>query len=322
MDTALASPFKNICFVHTGADGDTNAFEQALRLCERVRAVLGVVSVANDPAGGLLRFLADCGVSFGGGPEQDRVAAVERLVEIGRSRDLETHGAVLRGPASLAIIRHALKRKHDLVVKSAQALNVIQHVLFGHLDRELIRECPCPVWIAKANQADRTQRILAAVDPAPFRDEEGEGAIHDELNTAILEVAAALARVEQAALHVVHVWEFALEGPLLNRAGLSQSEVDALGESIKARHKQALDTVLAPFSEQIARVHLLKGEPADEIARLVASEPFDLVVMGTIRRTGIDGLFMGNTAETVLNQIACSIVAIKPQGFVSPVRAD
>jgi nucleotide-binding universal stress UspA family protein len=41
--------------------------------------------------------------------------------------------------------------------------------------------------------------------------------------------------------------------------------------------------------------------------------------MGTVARTGVRGFIMGNTAETVLEQIDCSVLAIKPQGFVTPV---
>jgi nucleotide-binding universal stress UspA family protein len=45
----------------------------------------------------------------------------------------------------------------------------------------------------------------------------------------------------------------------------------------------------------------------------------DLVVMGTVARTGIPGLIMGNTAEAILEQLDCSVLAIKPPGFVTPV---
>jgi nucleotide-binding universal stress UspA family protein len=41
--------------------------------------------------------------------------------------------------------------------------------------------------------------------------------------------------------------------------------------------------------------------------------------MGTVARTGISGFFMGNTAETILNQLNCSVLAVKPHGFVTPV---
>ena len=45
-----------------------------------------------------------------------------------------------------------------------------------------------------------------------------------------------------------------------------------------------------------------------------------LIVMGTVARTGLSGLFMGNTAEEILRSVDCSVLAVKPEGFVTPVK--
>jgi nucleotide-binding universal stress UspA family protein len=42
--------------------------------------------------------------------------------------------------------------------------------------------------------------------------------------------------------------------------------------------------------------------------------------MGTVARTGISGLIMGNTAEAIVDQLSCSVLAIKPDGFTTPVK--
>jgi hypothetical protein len=44
--------------------------------------------------------------------------------------------------------------------------------------------------------------------------------------------------------------------------------------------------------------------------------------MGTLARTGIAGLFIGNTAEAVLHQVNCSVLTVKPEGFVTPVKPE
>jgi nucleotide-binding universal stress UspA family protein len=54
----------------------------------------------------------------------------------------------------------------------------------------------------------------------------------------------------------------------------------------------------------------------------VAKLQADIVVMGTVARTGISGLIIGNTAETILNQLTCSVLAVKPSGFKTPVTVD
>jgi len=42
--------------------------------------------------------------------------------------------------------------------------------------------------------------------------------------------------------------------------------------------------------------------------------------MGTVARTGVPGFITGNTAESILNQLECSVLAIKPAGFVTPIE--
>jgi nucleotide-binding universal stress UspA family protein len=41
--------------------------------------------------------------------------------------------------------------------------------------------------------------------------------------------------------------------------------------------------------------------------------------MGTVGRAGLPGVLIGNVAETVFKHAECSVLALKPEGFVSPV---
>lgn len=41
--------------------------------------------------------------------------------------------------------------------------------------------------------------------------------------------------------------------------------------------------------------------------------------MGSVARTGIPNFIMGNTAESILGQVKCSVLVVKPDGFISPV---
>jgi universal stress protein E len=67
-------------------------------------------------------------------------------------------------------------------------------------------------------------------------------------------------------------------------------------------------------------IQLVEGEPERAISQFVDKNGVDLVVMGTVARSGIAGLVMGNTAERVLQRLRGSVLAIKPPGFVSPVE--
>jgi len=70
------------------------------------------------------------------------------------------------------------------------------------------------------------------------------------------------------------------------------------------------------------QVYLLKGEAGRLIPALAAANEIELIVMGTVSRTGIAGLLIGNTAEKVLRQVDCSVLTVKPEGFITPVKLD
>jgi nucleotide-binding universal stress UspA family protein len=42
--------------------------------------------------------------------------------------------------------------------------------------------------------------------------------------------------------------------------------------------------------------------------------------IGTVGRSGVKGMLLGNTAEKVLDTCDCSMLTVKPDGFVSPIE--
>ena len=95
-----------------------------------------------------------------------------------------------------------------------------------------------------------------------------------------------------------------------------------MDENRKA-HKMGLDQLMERFNLNALqhKVHLLKGDPAALIVDLAGKKRIELVVMGTVCRTGVAGFFIGNTAENVLQQVDCSVLTVKPEGFVFPVKS-
>ena len=65
---------------------------------------------------------------------------------------------------------------------------------------------------------------------------------------------------------------------------------------------------------------LVHGEARERIPELARELRADLLVMGTVCRTGVPGFFIGNKAENVLPHVDCSVLAVKPKGFVTPVK--
>ena len=92
--------------------------------------------------------------------------------------------------------------------------------------------------------------------------------------------------------------------------------------SVEATHREHIDALMEKYrvTDSGGSVHLVAGDAGKVLPRLAESLDIGLIVMGTVARTGLSGLIMGNTAETILRSVRCSVLAVKPAGFVTPVK--
>jgi nucleotide-binding universal stress UspA family protein len=179
---------------------------------------------------------------------------------------------------------------------------------------QLLRQCPCPVWVIRPPGDRRSQRILAAIDVNPKDDAERE------INTTLLELALLIRELEQDHLTVLHAWM--VYGESLLKSHMPAEELAEVRETARGEVESALSAFLKPFEDRLTgvAVEAVNGEPEEVILQFVESHGIDVVVMGTVGRTGIAGLVMGNTAEHVLRRLRGSVLAVKPSSFTSDVK--
>lgn len=243
------------------------------------------------------------------------------------SKQLAINVKVLVGVPYLEVIREVLASKQDLVIKVPEDPDWLDR-LFGNDDMHLLRQCPCPVWMIKSTAPSSIRRVLAAVDIGDADPVAGR-VPQDVMNHQIIELASSLALPNLAVLHVVHAWEAV--GEKIMRTGFSsqsKKEILAYVERVRRQHEVRFYALMQNASDVLGeerlnflkpKMHLVHG-PAEELIPALARElNIDLIVMGTVGRTGIPGLFIGNTAETILERIVCSVLAIKPPGFTTVV---
>ena len=314
--------FRNILFV---AD-DQSAYERALdRVCALAESAAAKVTLIDtiDSGGArdLSRFFP---IAPGVGPKEvaSKVINVRRNRLEARADALRAHGIdvtthVLIGTPFIEVIRQVLRGGHDLVIKGAHRSG--GRAFFPGADMHLLRKCPCPVWILNATAAPTCQRILVAVDP------QEDDPTRDDLNHRIMTLGTTLARQDGAKLDVVNVWHLREEASLRHGlAKIPEADVNAMVAKEKSDSEALLQALVAQYSDfdDIMRVLHIKGVAEDVIPEHVAAEGIDTIVMGSLARTGVAGLFIGNTAETILNHVTCSVLTVKADGFVSPVEFE
>lgn len=246
---------------------------------------------------------------------------LQRMVEQGRAAELAELGdvfdaeiVVATGTPFIEVIRRAVAYEHDLVMTPPDQPVGSRGLSRASMTMHLLRKCPVPVWVYRS-ETEGSGDVLAAVGPF----DEGEPS---SLDRKIVELGSSLAARQGGRFHLVHAWSLQGESLLRNgRFSLPPGEVDLLVEGAMLDSELGIEKLLADtgvMAEDVT-VHLAKGDAATLVGELEAKLRPAVVVMGTLARSGIAGLLIGNTAEVVLGSLDTGVLAVKPNGFVSPV---
>lgn len=234
-----------------------------------------------------------------------------RLAEITApyaDKGLRISTRVLMGRTSARLVEEVQAGGHDLVLRLTKGVHSRRTGLLGTTGLQLLRNCPCTVWLVKPEQRTKPAHIAAAVDVGSASDE------HRKLNARILETAASVAEMQEGmTLDVVYAWSIYGENVL--REHLKPEEFAELERTTLADHQLAMDQLLAAQQVELdaERIHLVRGDASHVLPQFVQQSGVDLLVMGTVARRGAAGWLLGNTAERVFDKVNCSLLAVKPQ---------
>ncbi|MGD2124000.1 MAG: universal stress protein [Gemmatimonadota bacterium] len=307
--------FQKILAIFDTEERDAMALNLASQLARNSGGQLTVVHVipplpSEIPEG--ISGLEDLKATMVHAAEATLGKAVGRLDKAG----VPVRTQVCWGHTAMEVSRLVMTSGYDLVVKGTGRRKRLSGQLLGSVDMRLLRKCPCPVWLIKPDGHDYVRNVLAAVDPISS---DGE---HERLNELILRLGISLAEMEDAEFHALYA--FSPWGESLLRSRLRSEQYHEYEKQLRARAAKAMTNLLRPFEEEVPQLnrHLLEGDPEDVVPEFVRTREVDVVVMGTVGRTGIPGFLIGNTAEKILADVECSVLAVKPEGFKSPVEVE
>jgi universal stress protein E len=209
-----------------------------------------------------------------------------------------------------SIIERVIKQGYDLVIKGTHQHDKFKSVVFTPTDWHILRKCPCPVLLIKDHEWPSNGNIIAAVNVG------SDEAEHHSLNVKITEEAKRLAQLIQANVHLVNSFpgtpvNLAIEIPEFNSTEYN--------ETMLKHHEQSMIAHANQFDISVVNTHVKEGLPETVIAQVAAELDAELVILGTIGRTGISAALIGNTAEHVIDQLNCDVLALKPDGYISPL---
>jgi universal stress protein E len=314
---------KRVLIVDT-PDHDSDTLRAGVAFADRQGADI-VILVPVMPPANLSPLLPTLGVSWQevtARLEKTKAAAMkEKLKHAFADRAFDVQ--VVVGRPFVEIIHAVTRLDIDMVIKLAEALDVPADHVFASTDQHLLRKCPCKIWLRQPRGERDHINILAAID-VDFEDADEPETLR-KLNGDILAAAVDLATGTAATLHVVHAWQPPSAVLMRSLFPAATWHPDAHGRAITASRQEALRALLETKRDQISglaqepQVHVRTGNPRQVIADLIDDLKIGVLVMGTVARTGLQGIIIGNTAEDTFNSVSRSLVAVKPADFVSPL---
>ena len=309
---------------------------------KRIDRILAVVDPTTDAQPALARaamlarrcgatlelFICDFDPSLSGQPffDTDKLRQLreefvsERLEYLEETADdlragglaVETH-VHWDNPLYRGIVRRVVESAPDLVVKDTHYHTALRRTLFTNTDWSLIRTCPAPLLLAKGGEWPAVPHIVAALDPGHLGDKPAA------LDHDILEWGELLAARTGGELHAVHAFfPAAMLAATTTMAGMPLVSGVTAAEVVAAERERiagVLSGIVATHAVDPARIHLEQGSAADVLPRVAEGLAASLLVMGAVSRSRLQEIFLGSTAERVLDRIACDVLVVKPGDF-------
>ncbi|MGZ8319079.1 MAG: universal stress protein, partial [Telluria sp.] len=192
--------FHSILFVSEGLTDDLDALKQALSLARNTNADLRALIVCPEFPKALAKYREKYETSLA----QQLNALIQTARETTGVSETEIPVPIdveSGSTRAVRIIGHVLRHGHDLVIKEAERKE--GGVGFKAVDMELLRKCPCPVWLSRPiNRHWREMKVAVAIDPQSPEPEGREPALR------LLQLARSLADTCSGELNIVSCWDY------------------------------------------------------------------------------------------------------------------
>lgn len=196
------------------------------------------------------------------------------------------------------------KNNYDLVVKYTKEEESLTSLIFTPMDWQLLRKCPTPMLVVRDGDWKHQRRILVAVNVS------GDEDYHETFNKSLVSLSIDLAdNLERGNIHLVSAYP---PTPINMAIDLPEFHTSEYTNGIRGQYLINMKALRQSFGIDEDHTHVREGFPEDVIPDVAKELEAELVVLGTLGRTGLSAALLGNTAEHVISKLSCNLLAIKP----------
>nr|MUK00309.1 universal stress protein UspE [Vibrio cholerae] len=208
------------------------------------------------------------------------------------------------------IIGEIFAGEHDILIKATRKHDMLESVIFTPTDWHLMRKCPTPVLLVKNADWPENANIIASVHVGSELD------THIDLNDRMVEQLLNLSKRLGASPYLVNAYPVT---PANITIELPEFDPTTYTDAVRGHHLTAMKALRQKHGLSEEQTLVQQGLPEDVIPEAAKQLNAAMVILGTTGRTGLSAVFIGNTAEHVIDKINCDVLALKPNGYVSPL---
>ncbi len=139
---------------------------------------------------------------------------------------------------------------------------------------------------------------------------------HIDLNDRMVEQLLNLSKRLGASPYLVNAYPVT---PANITIELPEFDPTTYTDAVRGHHLTAMKALRQKHGLSEEQTLVQQGLPEDVIPEAAKQLNAAMVILGTTGRTGLSAVFIGNTAEHVIDKINCDVLALKPNGYVSPL---
>jgi universal stress protein E len=209
---------------------------------------------------------------------------------------------------AIDIAQICVNQSFDLLIKTANKHHLFDGIFHTPLDWHLLRECSCAVMLVSNNKHSSDSPLVVAIDANT------DDQAHSNLNEKLLCTASFISKLFNNQILAVNACP-----PLPVMTDLQYASVDPASYLTDMKNIALKNTlkIVKHYNLDESNIKILEGIPEDIIPKFAEKIDSRLIILGTVSRSGINGMFMGNTAEQLLHNLQCDILAIKPDNVKS-----
>tara|TARA_R110002072_G_scaffold142853_4_gene288576 strand:+ start:1658 stop:2590 length:933 start_codon:yes stop_codon:yes gene_type:complete len=211
-----------------------------------------------------------------------------------------------RNSASM-LLRKIREYQPDMTLKSVEHQGRLARILITNTDWRLIKNCPSPLLLVKAQRWAEDGCVIASVDPMHAK------AQQNELDHLLLDTAASLAKSMQLNTRVYHCYF-----PDLSTMFPKVTGADSYIKKVRETHWEKISQLIAEHNIAEDDVIMVRGDVAKTLSQVIKREKGNILVLGALSRNVVEQAIVGSTAEKILYDTTCDVLVMKHQRTVSP----